>query len=80
MPYDDREEELEPLDHYELIDRVGFADPGGGSALRAATKENPRDLPCPTCGKPDKLTYIDQMFLDGQLGLRGTNATHVQTD
>lgn len=42
------------------IDGVGFADPGGGSALRAATKDNPRNLPCPTCCKPDRLTRIDQ--------------------
>ena len=33
----------------ELIDGVGFADPGGRSALRAATRNNPRNLPCPTC-------------------------------
>ena len=42
-----------------LIDGVGFADPGGESALRAATKDNPRNLPCPTCGFPNRLTPID---------------------
>jgi hypothetical protein len=42
-----------------LIDGVGFADPGGKSALRAATRHNPRNLPCPTCGKPNRLTRID---------------------
>jgi len=42
------------------IDGVGFADPGGGSALRAATKDNPRNLPCPTCREPDRLTRIDR--------------------
>lgn len=36
-----------------------FADPGGESALRAATPDNPRNLPCPTCGKPDRLTPKD---------------------
>lgn len=41
------------------IDGVGFADPGGRSALRAATRENPRDLPCPTCKRPNRLTRID---------------------
>ena len=41
------------------IDGVGFADPGGRSALRAATKDNPRDQPCPTCGAPNRLTRID---------------------
>jgi hypothetical protein len=43
----------------ELIDGVGFADPGGNSALRAATPNNPRNLPCPTCGEPDRLTPLD---------------------
>lgn len=42
-----------------LIDGVGFADPGGRSALRAATKDNPRIYPCPTCGTEDVLTRID---------------------
>lgn len=42
------------------IDGVGFADPGGGSALRAATKNNPRNLPCPNCGEPNRLTRIDR--------------------
>jgi predicted RNA-binding Zn-ribbon protein involved in translation (DUF1610 family) len=41
-------------------DRSMFANPGGKSALRAANKRNPRNLPCPTCGKPDKLTPADQ--------------------
>lgn len=56
MPYDD--------DDYEPDDRDGledddFADPGGRSALRAATKDNPRNQPCPTCGKKNKLTPKD---------------------
>jgi hypothetical protein len=42
------------------IDGVGFADPGGRSALRAATKRNPRNLPCPTCKKPNRLTPADR--------------------
>jgi len=36
-----------------------FADPGGESALRAASKDNPRNLPCPTCGWPNRLTPKD---------------------
>lgn len=44
MPYDD-----EP-----------FADPGGKSALRASSKRNPRNLPCPNCGKPNRLTPADK--------------------
>jgi hypothetical protein len=43
----------------DLIDGVGFADPGGRSALRAATEDNPRDRPCPNCGKENVLTRID---------------------
>lgn len=52
--YDDRDECDYP------IDGVGFADPGGNSALRAATKNNPRNLPCPTCGAKNRLTPIDR--------------------
>jgi len=55
--YDDN---YHDYDEDDLIDGVGFADPGGGSALRAATKGNPRNLPCPTCGEPNKLTRIDR--------------------
>lgn len=43
-----------------LIDGVGFADPGGRSALRAATESNPRNLPCPNCGEPNRLTPLDR--------------------
>lgn len=49
-------------DDYEdddLIDGVGFQDPGGESSLRRATPNNPRNLPCPTCGEPDRLTQLD---------------------
>lgn len=42
----------------DLIDGVGFAQEG--SALRAATADNPRNLPCPTCGYPNSLTPIDK--------------------
>ena len=37
-----------------------FADPGGRSALRAARKGNPRNLPCPTCKKKNRLTPADR--------------------
>ena len=43
-----------------LIDGVGFADPGGHSALRAETPGNPRNLPCPNCGEPNMLTPLDR--------------------
>jgi hypothetical protein len=45
-------------EEYDLIDGVGFADPGGNSALRAATRNNPRNLPCPTCGRENVPTPI----------------------
>jgi predicted RNA-binding Zn-ribbon protein involved in translation (DUF1610 family) len=47
----------EPPDPYDddyPIDGVGFADPGGRSALRAATRNNPRDRPCPNCGTRER--------------------------
>lgn len=43
----------------EPIDGVGFADPGGESALRAETHSNPRNLPCPNCHAQNALTPID---------------------
>lgn len=36
-----------------------FADPGGNSALRRASKDNPRNLPCPTCDTLNVLTLAD---------------------
>lgn len=39
-----------------------FAEPGERSALRAASNSNPRNLPCPTCGAPDRLTPADQQL------------------
>lgn len=36
-----------------------FAEPGGNSALRAASSSNPRNLPCPTCGRENVLTPRD---------------------
>lgn len=41
-------------------DRSEFADPGGRSALRAETDTNPRNLPCPSCGAPNRLTPADR--------------------
>jgi hypothetical protein len=40
--------------------RREFADPGGKSALRAASKSNPRNLPCPNCERPNMLTPKDK--------------------
>ena len=44
----------------EFFDRMQFANPGGNSALRAASKRNPRNLPCPTCHGADLLTPADR--------------------
>ena len=41
------------------IDGFGFADPGGNSALRAETEDNPRCHACPTCGEENRLTPAD---------------------
>ncbi len=51
----------EPLtyDGDDDIDEEAFADPGGASALRAATRSNPRNLPCPQCGGEELLTPAD---------------------
>jgi hypothetical protein len=40
--------------------RIRFANPGGNSALRAASRRNPRNLSCPTCGEANKLTPADK--------------------
>ena len=50
--YDDLDEDYD-------VDDSDFADPGGRSALRAASDDNPRDRPCPTCKAPDRLTPKD---------------------
>jgi len=53
-----RADSLQALaDH--LDERRDFETPGGASALRRATGRNPRDLACPTCGQPDRLTPQD---------------------
>jgi hypothetical protein len=50
--------EYEPEEWAERVDM--FADPGGHSALRRANKSNPRNLPCPMCGWPNRLTPADR--------------------
>lgn len=39
---------------------IQFADPGGNSSLRAASASNPRNLPCPNCEEPNRLTPQDR--------------------
>lgn len=41
------------------FDQIDFMDPGGRSALRAATRDDPRDQPCPTCEARNRLTRQD---------------------
>jgi hypothetical protein len=47
------------MHYYDRDRRWMFRDPGGRSALRAASPRNPRVLPCPTCQKPNRLTPAD---------------------
>ena len=47
-------------DYFNYSDFAEFADPGSNSALRAASANNPRNLPCPSCGTPDVLTPADR--------------------
>lgn len=49
----------DPRDYPDDYD-TGFANPGGRSALRAATRSNPRNLPCPNCKEPNRLTRKDR--------------------
>jgi hypothetical protein len=66
IPEDEEDEDLDCSDSrwdddlYDEENRIDFADPGGNSALRAATPSNPRNLPCPNCGKPNRLTPADR--------------------
>lgn len=53
---EDHERDLDDEDDF--IDGVGFAN--SGSALRTATKSNPRNLPCPNCGRKNALTPLDR--------------------
>jgi hypothetical protein len=46
-------------DGYDDFDDIDFAEPGSNSALRAATRSNPRNRPCPTCKYPNRLTPAD---------------------
>lgn len=58
----DNEHDFDEGDDYTEEDgdfRIDFAEPGDNSALRAATPSNPRNLPCPTCEAPNRLTPAD---------------------
>lgn len=59
MTYDPLDEAFEMFpDDDEEVSRHAFAGPG--SALRAASKRNPRNLPCPNCGAKNRLTPADR--------------------
>jgi hypothetical protein len=51
---------MRDYDDDEDIRDHAFADPGGNSALRAASRNNPRNLPCPNCKEPNRLTPADR--------------------
>ena len=59
---EEAEREMYPSDDpgQRLGDGTYFADPGGNSALRASSRQNPRNLPCPTCEAPNRLTPADR--------------------
>lgn len=59
---DDWEPDYDPTDDDHSDDRSMFMDPGGRSALRAAGPGNPRNLPCPTCHAPNRLTPRDSQL------------------
>ena len=44
------------------LEDTDFALPGSNSALRASSRHNPRNLPCPTCGEPNRLTPKDRQL------------------
>jgi len=58
--YEERSYGPDYFDHPEFTGEPEFADPGGSSALRASGPGNPRNLPCPTCGVPNRLTPADR--------------------
>lgn len=43
----------------DTADRAEFQSPGGRSALRRATRRNPRVFPCPSCKRSNRLTAKD---------------------
>jgi hypothetical protein len=55
---DDDDDDFFPEDDFD--DGEMFARPGSNSALRAASPTNPRNIACPTCGAPNRLTPQDQ--------------------
>lgn len=50
-------EDYDEEDWQDMCER--FAEPGGNSALHAASETNPRDRPCPNCKRENVLTRRD---------------------
>ena len=48
------------IEMWEMEDAADRVFANAGSALRAATRTNPRNLPCPACGEPNQLTPADR--------------------
>ena len=57
MSRGDHAVDFNPDEWDEIRDR--FADPGGDSSLRRATRNDPRNKPCPICKQPNRLTRAD---------------------
>jgi hypothetical protein len=58
--WDDEDEDYIDEDELDFDgSRLEFARPGENSALRAATADNPRIFPCPTCERENRLTRKD---------------------
>ena len=55
----DEDEDYDRDDYDDEYD-CDFADPGGNSALRAESEDNPRNCACPTCGTRNVLTQADR--------------------
>lgn len=53
------DEGLDSALYYDEEPELDFAEPGGNSALRAATHGNPRNQPCSACGRANRLTPKD---------------------
>lgn len=56
--YNDDQDDDSSTHQFPSREQTIFANPG--SALRAATKSNRRNLPCPTCKEPNRLTPADR--------------------
>lgn len=68
-------EEYEPEEHFD-----DFA--VGRSALRAAGPNNPRNLPCPTCGAPERqkeLAFVSELVVGDRVCVLGSSSVAGRT-